>query len=256
MYHQIADVPHDQDPEGFSVSPEQFERQMSYLAERRYQCISLLDAVNQVREKQRPHQKTMVITFDDGYLDFYVNALPVLERLGLTATIFVVAERVGGRSDWPGMRGDSMVNLMSWTQLDEICRAGMTVGSHTLTHARLPQLSHTDACREISDSKLQIEDKLGRQVELFSYPYGASSERLQEVVADCGYRGASGTSTGPWSVYNMWRLGCGRDDTLLAFRIKARGVPYLRWRLRESVPVPLLGLIRNTFMGMRSVGPR
>ncbi|MGI9568159.1 MAG: polysaccharide deacetylase family protein, partial [Desulfobulbia bacterium] len=129
MYHQIADIPEAQNPNRYSVTPQMFESQMSYLTSRGYQCISLLDAVNHVRNKQRIPRKSIVITFDDGYLDFYINALPILERFGLVATIFVVAERVGYKSDWPGMQGQNSAELMNWTQLDEICRSGMTVGS-------------------------------------------------------------------------------------------------------------------------------
>ena len=169
----------------------------------------------------------------------------MLERHGLTATVFVVAERVGGRADWAGMRDDRAADLMSWGQLDEICRAGMTVGSHTLTHARLPHLDDAQADREISDSKHVIEDQLGRDVELLSFPFGASSERLQDVAADCGYHGACG-GVGPWSVYNVWRLECRGDDAPLAFRIRARGVPYVRQRLRNSsVLVPHIRSARN-----------
>lgn len=137
LYHRIAQISDQHDPKGLTVSPQQFERQMVSLHHAGYRCISLVDAVNSIREGLRLPRKSFVLTFDDGYQDLYDNVWPILDRYGFTATIFLVAGSIGCLSNWGGQTGPSAAPLMSWAEVQELARRGLSFGSHTLTHRRL-----------------------------------------------------------------------------------------------------------------------
>lgn len=244
LYHRIAQVSDQHDSRGLAVPPRLFERQMSYLHRAGYRCISLREAVRCRREGLRQPRKGFVLTFDDGYRDLYTNAWPILDRFGFTATVFLVAGRVGSQSDWEGQRGTSAVPLLSWTEGREFARLGLTFGSHTLTHPRLTLLNDERAMREIRQSKAIIEDHLGVQVDLFSYPYANFDARIQRMVAESGYIAACGVDRGAWGLFNLWRAECVSKESLLSFALKASGWHHqLIWFREQS----LLGrLLRRT----------
>lgn len=236
MYHQVGPIPEQHDPLGLATPPQQFERQMAYLYQKGYQCLSLGEAVYRLRTGQNQPEKSFVITFDDGYEDLYSTVWPILDKFGFTATIFLVAERVGGESDWEGQNGVSAGPLLSWGQIQELAARGFTFGSHTLTHPRLTSLEEKEAIRQLRHSKLILEDHLEVAVELFSYPYSDRSPHIQELVARSGYRAACGGDRGEWGLFNLWRAQCGRSENLLSFALKAKGWHEHFIRLHEALP--------------------
>jgi peptidoglycan/xylan/chitin deacetylase (PgdA/CDA1 family) len=140
---------------------------------------------------------TVALTFDDGFDDFYEQALPVLSEYRFTATVFVVSGYCGRTNDWPGQAREAGGRaLMSWSRIAELRRAGIELGAHTVNHPRLPALGWETARREVLDSKKEIEDRIGAPVKSFAYPYGAESPRLRELVAQHFEVGCS-TRLGP-----------------------------------------------------------
>lgn len=146
-----------------------------------------------------------MITFDDGFEDTYLKAFPVLEDLGLQATVFLVTSFVGDRSGccrWSThYRG---LPSLTWSQIREMHGRGMSFGSHTVSHARLSTCSARELQRELADSKAVIEDKLGTAVDALAYPYGQPadiSQRVVETAAEIGYR------TGLTTIQRRWERG-------------------------------------------------
>jgi peptidoglycan/xylan/chitin deacetylase (PgdA/CDA1 family) len=226
-YHQIAQVPAEHDPSGLTVSPSSFAQQMAYLYTAGYQCLTLQDALYYWQTGRRPPRKSFVLTFDDGYEDVYTTVWPILERFGFTATIFLVASRVGSESTWKKRRGALATPLMSWTAVRQMQQAGFTFGNHTLTHAYLPTLDDRQVRDEITCAKAMLEDRLGTPVPFFCYPYNASDARIQQLVAESGHHAACSNDRGRWSFYNVWRVECTRHDTLQFFTWKVS-----RWHQR------------------------
>jgi peptidoglycan/xylan/chitin deacetylase (PgdA/CDA1 family) len=186
MYHRVARLPSfDQ----LTVTPERFEQQIATLVS---QCrvISLAQAVTEL-ESGGPRTPAVALTFDDGYRDNLVHALPVMQRHGLPATIFLTARFVDGDSRHPRYPDESGQLHLSWQDvLAMAAQPGITFGSHTLTHPFLSRLDDAAAAREISDSRKELAQRLGSEVEFFCYPSGDLTERERRLVASAGYRAA------------------------------------------------------------------
>ena len=133
------------------------------------------------------------ITFDDGYASVGRLALPVLAKRQVPATVFVVAGAVGNTSAWDEAMGDRVEPMMDAVMVREMAAAGMEVGSHGMSHARLTDLPDAALQAEVCDSKRLLEDMLGKAVGGFAYPYGAWDGRVREAVIDAGYEYAVST---------------------------------------------------------------
>jgi len=240
MYHQVAEIPRKLDPRGLAVPPGQFEGQMSYLARKAYLCLTLPEALRHLRKGGRAPAKSFVLTFDDGYQNVHSRACPILERFGFTATVFLVAGRMGSPSNWAGQEGARSGLLLSWAEARDLARRGFVLGSHTLSHPRLSLLDGQSAFEEIRNSRVLLQDRLDMQVDFFSYPYSDSDARIERLVESAGYTAACAGDSGPWSVFHLWRTPCLRDDTTLSFALKASGWYNRRIALRESAPGRLL----------------
>jgi peptidoglycan/xylan/chitin deacetylase (PgdA/CDA1 family) len=240
MYHQVADIPLRHDPRGLAVPPGQFEQQMGYLARKGYKCLTLREAVRRIVHGGRTPAKSFVLTFDDGYQDVHTTAWPILERFGFTATVFLVAGRIGCRSDWAGQEGARSGMLLSWAEARDLARRGFVLGSHTLSHPRLRRLDDQSALKEIRESRVLLQEQLGVPVDYFSYPYSDSDARIERLVERAGYTAACAGDSGPWSAFHLWRVQCLRGETALSFAFKANGWFTRRTAWRESAPGRLL----------------
>ena len=169
------------------ISAALFERQLGDLKRRGYQTVSLRQAFS-APEPLPP--RPIVLTFDDGTLDFWQQARPLLEARGFRATLFVVTGGVGGASVWDRDLGEPARPLMSWTQLRELEQAGYEIGSHTDTHRLLPGLSAADALEELVESRRRLEQELGVAADFLAYPRGAYRAEHLELARRAGYRGA------------------------------------------------------------------
>jgi peptidoglycan/xylan/chitin deacetylase (PgdA/CDA1 family) len=146
-------------------------------------------------EQIRTSPGAVAITFDDGFRNFYEHALPALQERGFPATVFVVTGFCGGNNDWPSQPDKPPVPvlpLMTWSELREISAAGISLGSHTVTHPRLAALSEEHIEEELRTSQTQLEDRSGARATTFAYPYGESTPRVQDA-ARRHYRIACGT---------------------------------------------------------------
>jgi peptidoglycan/xylan/chitin deacetylase (PgdA/CDA1 family) len=168
-----------------SVAPEVFRRQMEWLAVAGIPVVPLEDI--------RKTPGAVALTFDDGFANLFEHALPVLARHGFPSTVFVVSGRCGHRNRWEQtVKGIPDLDLMGWSELASAAAAGVSVGAHTVTHPFLTALREGDLERELALCRATIEDRIGRPVESFAYPYGHADARVR-AAAGRHFRLACGT---------------------------------------------------------------
>jgi peptidoglycan/xylan/chitin deacetylase (PgdA/CDA1 family) len=182
-FHRV----HDRAPNGITTNIATFERYCRYF-KRHFRVVSLRDLVHKL-ERREPFSRELAITFDDGYRDNFENAVPVLEKLSLPATFFVVSRWIG--TDAVPWWDPGVGYAMSWEQVLELRRRGFDVGAHTRTHVDLGSVSGSKAYDELSGSRLDLERRLAEPVELFAYPYGGRNnltEANRALAKAAGFR--------------------------------------------------------------------
>lgn len=234
MYHMIRESEEAKEKQS-CCHPKAFKRQMAYLKKAGYKVVALDDLVHhmistdetkQTNQQIRPAKshKYVVITFDDGYLDTYENAMPILKQFDYPATVFIVSGLVGKRNQWIRDEEYPERPLMGWREIEELKSWGITIGSHTVHHRRLSLLSPKDANIEIKVSKQVLEDRLRIPIHHFAYPYGDKSDWVINMVRETGYKTACSTRSGfnskEVSLFELRRLDLYGTDSLLAFAIK------------------------------------
>jgi peptidoglycan/xylan/chitin deacetylase (PgdA/CDA1 family) len=230
MYHMIRDAIPGKKFNSLRVSPEAFESQIKYLHDNGWHSYTMEEAINQKRSLPL---KSVVITFDDGYQDNLTNALPILEKYGFKATVYLVNDRHD--RDWSGYRkaknrgaGLKDEPKLSDDEVKTLLESGLVeIGAHTLTHANLLRLDEIQSRREICGSKEEIEEKFHTVCRSFAYPFGLYEEKDKKSVATCGYTHAVTTETGIADLkrcdpFEIPRVTVSGKDNFLAFRLKLK----------------------------------
>jgi len=237
MYHRVCDSDaFDQ----LTVSPERFEEQMAVLA-KKGGVISLDQAVQQLREKTSVDSNSVVITFDDGYLDNLQQALPILEHHQLPATIFVTTDFAAQQTSHPRYPTDPSLPLhLDWAQLRELSKHPLiTLGSHTISHPYLQSVDQQQAEKEILESAQLLEKQIGVSMDFFCYPSGDFGERELNILGASDYRAAVTVAPGinrrDQSLFELNRSEVTDKDSGLMFRCKLIGAfdivhSVLHWR--------------------------
>ena len=224
MLHAISE-PQTDDEASYYLSPNKFHRLLEELRSAGYECadprkVEYSDAQWSSRE--------FVLTFDDGYEDFYTEVFPKMAEYGMKPLVFLVADRIGAYNRWDHERWLCKKKLLNLDQIRELQRYGVRFGSHTLTHLSLPTLSAIDLRRELAESKLRLEDLLGREVTAFAYPYGETNRRVRAAVIEAGYKVAFTTAEG----LNIWQ----DPFALRRIDINEKVAPWTyRWRLKSGI---------------------
>ena len=229
MYHSIStnlfglSHPHSQ----INTTPEMFSTQMRWLRNAGYQSVDLSEMVDGLSNAQDMSKK-VVITFDDGYRDIFVDGLPTLKQCGFTATIFLATDRI---RDTP-MRFEG-VDYLTWKDVRELHEAGMCFGSHTVTHPDLRSMEPEQIDYELGYSKEVIEQKLGIAVESFSYPFPFPEEDrdftrfLGDTLENQGFKNGVSNIIGrahrESNPYFLPRLGVNSWDTPELMKAKLLG---------------------------------
>jgi len=160
------------------VAPEDFGIQMAYLFHHKYKIISENELIEFVKKRTPLPLRSVLLTFDDGYEDNYSQVLPVLEKFGFKAMIFISPNLINKKG------------YLTYKMIKETNKKCFFYGTHTFTHAHLPNLSRNEAKREILESKTILEEKLNSKINFFAYPYGAYNQMIRELVKENGYLGA------------------------------------------------------------------
>ena len=179
MYHRIGPLSPSLPAmtRALTVAPATFARQMDWLIRHGYHAISQRQAFAALEQGAPLPPKPVMITFDDGYRDVLWNAAPLLYRLGLPATAYVITGRISG--------SDS--SFLTWDELRLLEARGVGIGSHTVDHAELPFLTTRRALWELRRSRRQLEQRLHHPVQWFAYPAGAETPRAAQLVREAGY---------------------------------------------------------------------
>jgi len=191
-YHKLGPRPRHARLKGLYVSQRLFARQMAELAEAGFTTPSLTDLF----AAGGPSARAIGLTFDDGFRNVLTFGLEPLARHRFRAIQFLVAGLLGRTNEWDRPIGERMEPLMDASEVREWLAAGHAIGSHTLKHPRLTELSAAAAREEIIASKKRLEDTFGIAIEHFCYPYGDWNEAVRDLVAEAGYRTACTTEFG------------------------------------------------------------
>lgn len=184
MYHYIRDYNNPNDKSGImlSVSTSNFDQQMNYLSTHGYTPITLDTLAAIYANQAAAPAKPVVITFDDGYIDFYTNAFPILRKYNFHSVAFIPTGLIGSGGQ------------MNWDQIKELQRSGLvSFEAHTIFHAYLPHISYQQMIKELQESKNTLQSQTGIVANFVAYPYGASNGTVIKAAQTLGYIGGIGT---------------------------------------------------------------
>ena len=222
MYHSVSDDPESAlSPYYRTVtSPRMFAVQMALLRAEGYRVVTLSEGLAMLADqaakaegpeqsaKGRPHppaSNPVVLTFDDGFRDFLINAFPILQRHGFSATVYLPTAFIGDdRSVLSNIdrRTFKARECLTWSEVAELHQAGIEFGSHTVHHPRLVDLEWPEIENELRESKRAIEEHLGAATCAFAYPYAFPqaekrfAKHFRDVLASSGYQSCVTTAIG------------------------------------------------------------
>lgn len=214
LYHKVGD-----DADSLTVSSERFDKDMQYLAEHGYTTLSLDDVRRRLYDEDaKIPRRPVLITFDDGYLDNYTNAFPILAKYDLKASFYIITGMIG------------QPNRVTAAQIRELDRAGMGIGSHTVTHRLLGDLKQDDVQAELSQSKTTLEQLLGKSIDFIAYPCGSYHQDTLQMVRKSGYQGGFSVKQG---------------NAMFADRLAIRRIPIFKYDKSISYIMMKKGLMTH-----------
>ncbi|MEU6725693.1 polysaccharide deacetylase family protein [Nonomuraea wenchangensis] len=256
MYHSVTDTPNDE-TKPHAVRPGDLEEQLDHLKSAGFTPLTLGDlvaALNGIDGHSVP-AKPVVLTFDDGYADFHSHALPLLERYGFPATVFLTSGWVADAG--AEAAGRPLDAMLSWGQAREAAQTGIEIGGHSHSHPQLDQLRDDELRQELRRNKGLLEEKIGAPVATMAYPYGYSSARVRREVRKAGYFAACAVSNSiaadRHDILAIPRLTVGKGQTIGMFKraVEGNAVPLIY--LRERILTKGYAVVRRTRYGLQRV---
>lgn len=187
----------------YNLPVKDFTAQMAYLAKNGYTTVSIDQIAAALRGQADLPPCPIALTFDDGYVSAYQNAVPILQQYGLRATFYVPTSFISQTEEY-----------MNWDQVRDLIAKGMWIGSHSVTHPFLGRLSQLSVQQQITESRAILEARLGIPITTFAYPFGSLSSSVESAVKEAGYKAA------------LWTRFSWRHSTDRLFRLKRVGVYY------------------------------
>jgi peptidoglycan/xylan/chitin deacetylase (PgdA/CDA1 family) len=200
MYHRICPNGEAYESE-FVVNQRVFRGQLEYLASHGYYTPPMSEVLSSSPQLKSNNRHPILLTFDDGYLDNYTQAFPLLKEFGFSATIFLVADPAIRTNSWEDHSAIPETRLLEHHQIREMQESGIEFGAHGFSHTRFTQLDNRSLMDELKRSRATIEQILGSSVDALAYPYGSVDSRVKRIVKDAGFKGAFATNSGPLSFH-------------------------------------------------------
>lgn len=189
LYHSVSDTS-DGSFAPYVIEPDAFAHHMDLIADRGHTALTVSDLVR-IESSGRPlPEHPVVITFDDGFEDFFTQAWPILRAAGLPATLYMTTGPTARPGNWIQHDACGRRPMLSAEQLVELDSQGCEIGAHTVTHPELDCVGSDRARREIRDSRADLEAILGHRVASFAYPHGHHDRKVRQMVLDAGFDSA------------------------------------------------------------------
>ena len=227
MYHRVINNSEDEGVHGTYIYENIFREHMQYLKDKNYTVITFkdLDKISW-RNRFEKDKKYIILTFDDGYKDNYDLAFPILKEFGFKATIFLMGSSTYNEWDVKAS-SEKEFPLMSVDMIKEMQDYGIEFGAHTFNHPKINTLSNDEIEHQIIDVKKPLEEKIGREIITFAYPYGILNDYAKEMAKKAGYTFALATDSGSVclsdDLYQIRRIAIFPNTNLFSFKRKVAG---------------------------------
>ena len=227
MYHRVINKSENEGIHGTYIYENIFREHMKYLKDNNFSVITFED-LNNIGWRNRfdKNKKYIIITFDDGYVDNYELAFPILKEFNFKATIFLMGESTYNEWDVKA-DGEKSFPLMSVERIKEMQDYGIEFGAHTFNHPKLNKLSNDEIKHQIVDVKKPLEEKIGREIITFAYPYGILNDYAKKMVEEAGYTFGVATDSGSVclsdDLYQIRRIAIFPNTNLFSFKRKVKG---------------------------------
>lgn len=243
MYHRVVADREIAESHPFCVHKDEFLKQLEVIDHLGYTPVTFNDYKLFAGGEIQLPKKPVIITFDDGYLDTYTTAYPLLLEYGMRAVIFVMGDRSLETNIWDQSDNEIPVTrLMKNHQIRELHSKGFEIGAHTMRHVDLQQLSGEEIYKELKGTKMILESLLDSPVQSLSYPFGSVNAQVKRLAKDAGYDFACSVYSGParFAVdpYEIRRLAIYNSTTLPGFIMRLKTpfeyVEWLWWTFKQT----------------------
>ncbi|WP_339059046.1 polysaccharide deacetylase family protein [Fusobacterium animalis] len=227
MYHRVINNPENEGVYGTYIYEDMFKKHLQYLKDKNYTVITFkdLDKIGW-RNRFEKDKKYIILTFDDGYKDNYDLAFPILKEFNFKATIFLMGSLTYNEWDVKA-GGERKFSLMSVEMIKEMQDYGIEFGAHTFNHPKINTLSNEEIEHQIVDVKKPLEEKIGKEIITFAYPYGILNDYAKEMAKKAGYTFALATDSGSVclsdDLYQIRRIAIFPNTNLFSFKRKVAG---------------------------------
>ena len=231
LYHSVSN---DFVDKKISMDTKTFKKQMSIIKILGYKPITI-DEYEQIRLKNGYSKGLKIlITFDDGYEDFFLYAYPILLIHKFPAVVFLPTGFIGKKAKWLDKYSYLYEKkLLTWRQIQEIQNNRISFCSHTATHSNLKSLDRNALVFELSDSKAILKEKLGKEVNALSYPFSLHNGSVTNAARECGYDIGFAVDTGDETNLSINRIECFQTDSIFRFILKISGFYNLLIKIRS-----------------------
>ena len=227
MYHRVINNSENEGIYGTYIYENIFRQHMQYLKDNNFDVITFED-LNKIgwRNRFQRNKKYIMITFDDGYVDNYNLAFPILKEFGFKATIFLMGEST--YNEWDvNAGGEKKFELMDKFMIKEMQDYGIEFGAHTFNHPKLNKLSEEGIRHQIVDVKKPLEEKIEKEIITFAYPYGILNDYAKKMAREAGYTFTVSTDSGSVclsdDLYQIRRIAIFPNTNLFSFKRKVAG---------------------------------
>lgn len=227
MYHRVINSKENEGVHGTYIYADIFREHLKYLKDNNYEVITFRDLDKlSWRNRFNEQKKYIILTFDDGYVDNYELAFPILKEFGFKATIFLMAESTYNEWDVKASN-EKKFPLMSKEMILEMQDYGIEFGAHTFNHPKINKINSEEIKHQVLDCKKILEEKIGKEIITFAYPYGILNEYAKQVAEEAGYTFAVATDSGTVclsdDLYRIRRIAIFPNTNLRSFKRKVKG---------------------------------